>query len=86
MPLLNTHAVSLPSGIGLQKALRRDPVCAESQASEHVATQHDDFCKLCRREGDLLCCNGCSAAFHLSCLAMQRAPVGRWYCAVCRDA
>ena len=67
-------------------AVLKTCACAESQASEHLATQHDDTCKLCGREGDLLCCDGCSAAFHLSCLSMQRAPDGDWYCAVCRDA
>ena len=46
---------------------------------------HDDECGVCGRAGELLCCDGCRAAFHLACLRMAAVPPGDWFCAVCAD-
>ncbi|BDA46215.1 probable ATP-dependent DNA helicase MPH1 at N-terminal half [Coccomyxa sp. Obi] len=60
-------------------------IATEGDASQHVQTQHEDVCGMCRGDGELLCCDGCPAAFHLACLGLSSAPPGDWFCAVCRD-
>ena len=40
---------------------------------------------MCGRAGELLCCDGCRAAFHLACLRVAAVPIGDWFCAVCAD-
>ena len=60
--------------------------CAESEPSQHVQTQHEDVCGLCGKDGELLCCDGCPAAFHLACVGLDAAPAGDWFCAVCQDS
>ncbi|KAK9842445.1 hypothetical protein WJX81_000518 [Elliptochloris bilobata] len=46
---------------------------------------HDDECGVCGQGGELLCCDGCRAVFHLACLRMASVPPGDWFCAVCAD-
>uniref|UniRef100_A0A7S4FA24 PHD-type domain-containing protein n=1 Tax=Chrysotila carterae TaxID=13221 RepID=A0A7S4FA24_CHRCT len=43
----------------------------------------DDFCSVCLDRGFLLCCEGCSAAFHLSCVNLSAVPEGEWQCPAC---
>jgi hypothetical protein len=45
-----------------------------------------DECALCGMEGNLLCCDGCPAAYHARCVGLGRAqlPEGAWYCPECR--
>ncbi len=59
--------------------------CTESEPSQHEQTQHEEQCGLCGGEGELLCCDGCPAAFHLACVGLAAAPEGDWFCAVCKD-
>ncbi|CAG2105775.1 unnamed protein product [Medioppia subpectinata] len=48
--------------------------------------KHDDHCRVCHKLGDLLCCETCSAVFHLSCLdpPLIEVPNEEWICTVCR--
>ena len=34
----------------------------------------EEECRLCQKEGELICCESCPAAFHLSCIGLQCAP------------
>lgn len=43
------------------------------------------WCNICKKDGDLLCCDRCPRAYHLSCLKMSEEdlPEGEWYCEYC---
>ena len=46
---------------------------------------NEDQCEMCGNGGELLCCDGCPAAFHLYCLEpkMKTIPKDDWYCPQC---
>ena len=44
---------------------------------------NDDWCRRCRDGGDLMCCDGCEAAFHPACLGLPGVPSGVWFCPDC---
>ena len=44
---------------------------------------HDDYCDYCHDGGNLLCCDRCTAAFHLHCLGLDEEPTGDWLCSHC---
>lgn len=68
------------------------PLCAcavEGDGDSDVeVSQHDDHCAVCHKNDhqDMLLCDGCPKAFHLSCLGLEIVPEGDWYCAICSDA
>ncbi|TMW68307.1 hypothetical protein Poli38472_005775 [Pythium oligandrum] len=45
-----------------------------------------DYCEVCLKAGDLVCCDVCPRSFHLNCLKMKETdlPEGDWQCAECR--
>ncbi len=47
--------------------------------------EHADYCNKCKDGGELLCCDSCPLAFHLSCLTppMDDIPGGYWECPRC---
>lgn len=46
---------------------------------------NSDECVLCGMNGNLICCDGCPAAFHSRCVGISRAslPPGDWFCPEC---
>ncbi|VDM32578.1 unnamed protein product [Hydatigera taeniaeformis] len=46
---------------------------------------HDDFCRICRQSGEVLCCDTCPAVFHLTCLTppLEAVPNSSWHCPLC---
>lgn len=45
---------------------------------------HINFCVQCRDGGELLCCDGCPAAYHPACLGLQAGlQDAAWYCPSC---
>ena len=48
-------------------------------------TAHDDFCRVCRQSGEVLCCDTCPAVFHLTCLTppLEAVPNSSWHCPLC---
>jgi hypothetical protein len=44
------------------------------------------YCAACSEGGELLCCDGCPAAYHMRCLGgqAQPAPNSEWMCGDCR--
>jgi len=44
-----------------------------------------DWCDVCGSSGNLICCDGCPAAFHLCCVHLEahEEPLGPWYCREC---
>lgn len=45
----------------------------------------EDVCRVCRGDGNLLCCDICPAVFHLTCLnpPLLAVPEDAWYCKGC---
>ncbi len=49
---------------------------------------HDDVCRVCGKEGELLCCDTCEAAYHVTCLTPEQAPASEeetWCCPLCQQ-
>ncbi|PWA25318.1 hypothetical protein CCH79_00005295, partial [Gambusia affinis] len=46
---------------------------------------NDDECAVCKDGGELICCDGCPRAFHLTCLnpPLTSIPSGSWQCEWC---
>ncbi|KAM4691162.1 nucleosome-remodeling factor subunit BPTF [Rhinophrynus dorsalis] len=59
-------------------------VAREELMSEGVI-QYDDHCRVCHKLGDLLCCETCSAVYHLECVKppLVEVPEDEWQCEVC---
>ncbi|KAL9250039.1 DDT domain-containing protein [Drosera capensis] len=65
---------------------KRAPKGGISEDVEEDATDwNSDECCLCKMEGNLICCDGCPAAYHARCVgvACNLLPEGEWYCPEC---
>ncbi|KAD3640268.1 hypothetical protein E3N88_29491 [Mikania micrantha] len=64
-------------------------ISSGSCMSEEVIDETDDWnsdeCCLCKMDGNLICCDGCPAAYHSKCvgIATSLLPDGNWYCPEC---
>lgn len=59
---------------------------AEAKAArKQFSDANTDACVLCGVGGNLLCCDGCPAAFHLRCLGYSARSLGQgsWHCPEC---
>ncbi|XP_066560345.1 nucleosome-remodeling factor subunit BPTF [Amia ocellicauda] len=59
-------------------------IAREELMSEGVI-QYDDHCRVCHKLGDLLCCETCSAVYHLECVKppLEEVPEDEWQCEIC---
>ncbi|NXA07900.1 AIRE regulator, partial [Sapayoa aenigma] len=63
--------------------------CLVSGGSDPLPTplgqENEDECAACGDGGELICCDGCPRAFHLTCLVppLPRVPSGTWRCGSC---
>ncbi|NWU12673.1 AIRE regulator, partial [Cephalopterus ornatus] len=50
-----------------------------------LGQENEDECAACGDGGELICCDGCPRAFHLTCLVppLPRVPSGTWQCGSC---
>ncbi|KAG9264757.1 autoimmune regulator [Astyanax mexicanus] len=50
--------------------------------------RNDDECAVCKDGGELICCDGCPRAFHLTCLVppLTSIPSGTWRCKLCNGS
>lgn len=64
--------------------LRSNPVREDLMNEGRI--QYDDHCRACHKLGDLLCCEGCSAVYHLDCIDPPLEEIPEvWTCTVCRE-
>lgn len=59
--------------------------CVTEEVVEEDADWNSDECCLCKMDGNLICCDGCPAAFHARCVGVATSllPEGDWYCPEC---
>ncbi|KAF6167133.1 hypothetical protein GIB67_029771 [Kingdonia uniflora] len=50
----------------------------------HGRKQSDTICVICQFGGELVLCDHCLSAYHLSCLEFKETPEGKWFCPSCR--
>ncbi|KAF9596435.1 hypothetical protein IFM89_011264 [Coptis chinensis] len=63
--------------------------CFAAESRERVKRDRscdisDNICSLCHYGGELVLCDQCPSAFHLSCLDLNDLPEGQWFCPSCR--
>ncbi|MCO5600951.1 hypothetical protein L7F22_055068 [Adiantum nelumboides] len=60
-------------------------VASKSIQQEIFPDGNSDECVLCGMNGNLICCDGCPAAYHSRCVGIARAslPPGDWFCPEC---
>lgn len=52
----------------------------DSDGKEVDASQWDELCNICKKWGDLICCDMCPKVFHLECIGMKEVPEGQFKC------
>ncbi|KAJ0084474.1 hypothetical protein Patl1_29477 [Pistacia atlantica] len=59
--------------------------CLTEEVIEDANDWNSDECCLCKMDGNLLCCDGCPAAYHSKCVgvASDLLPEGDWFCPEC---
>jgi len=59
--------------------------CLTEEIVDDTTDLNSDECCLCKMDGNLICCDGCPAAFHSRCvgIAGDSLPEGDWYCPEC---
>lgn len=55
----------------------------EGEGEDEEGAGNDDVCAVCGDGGELLLCDGCDGAAHLSCVGLAAVPRGDWFCAHC---
>jgi len=48
--------------------------CQMASAQPPGIDWHQVYCTICRDGGDLLCCDGCTAAVHPACVGLDAVP------------
>ena len=58
------------------------------QDTDSVSDFHNDVCEVCDGSGELLCCDTCNLAYHLTCLSppLDSVPNGTWVCPKCKES
>lgn len=52
---------------------------------DNVDDYNEDTCFRCGQAGELLCCDGCPAAYHLTCAGLYSMDTAQdWFCRPCR--
>ncbi|KAL2941978.1 DDT domain-containing protein PTM [Bienertia sinuspersici] len=59
--------------------------CLSEDMKDEVADGNSDECCLCKMDGNLICCDGCPAAYHSKCVGIVSSllPEGDWFCPEC---
>lgn len=61
------------------------PHCENEGPEEKDDDEHQEFCRICKDGGELLCCDSCPSAYHTHCLnpPLTDIPDGDWKCPRC---
>lgn len=61
------------------------PHCENEGPAEQDDDEHQEYCRICKDGGELLCCDSCPSAYHTHCLnpPLTDIPDGDWKCPRC---
>ncbi|XP_058826614.1 chromodomain-helicase-DNA-binding protein Mi-2 homolog [Topomyia yanbarensis] len=61
------------------------PTCEAEGPVEDDDDEHQEYCRICKDGGELLCCDSCPSAYHTFCLTppLDDIPDGDWRCPRC---
>lgn len=61
------------------------PHCESEGPADQDDDEHQEFCRVCKDGGELLCCDSCPSAYHTHCLnpPLTDVPDGDWKCPRC---
>jgi len=68
---------------------QREAMSSRDQNDNHCIAEanyeanNDTVCSICGFGRDIVLCDRCPSAFHLSCLDLDRVPDGDWFCPTC---
>ncbi|XP_054917474.1 histone-lysine N-methyltransferase NSD2 [Dermacentor andersoni] len=75
------HSGCLPAGSSILGS--SVVVCPRHRPQTTSSAINVNWCMLCSKGGQLLCCEGCPAAFHETCLGLQAVPEEAFLCPDC---
>lgn len=80
---LDPELEEAPEGKWSCSTCEADGVTANQEDDED--DEHQDFCRICKDGGELLCCDSCTFAYHTFCLdpPMSQLPETSWTCPRC---
>lgn len=80
---LDPELEEAPEGKWSCSTCEADGVTANQEEEED--DEHQDFCRICKDGGELLCCDSCTFAYHTFCLdpPMSELPETSWTCPRC---
>ena len=55
----------------------------DDEEEEEDSREWDDACHVCKKGGNVLCCESCSHVCHLLCSGLKKQPQGEWHCEEC---
>merc|ERR1712161_55493 len=75
-------------GKQLQKQIFQKEKCKEHSTKPTIDRDNLDFCLVCDKPGDLICCDICPSSFHLKCIGMNKKDAvgtSSWHCEICQN-
>jgi len=62
-----------------------EPAADRVDVPDAVEDGNVDYCHICHKHGNLVCCDYCPRAFHMECIESSHCPTSdsRWECMVC---
>ena len=83
---LEEEVVAVPQSASDAEYGQEEDEEEEEEEMEGSEGEHADYCFICKDGGQLLCCDHCPLAYHLSCLVppLKQIPKGDWSCPRCR--
>ncbi|XP_035526313.1 autoimmune regulator [Morone saxatilis] len=73
------------NGASIQSKAAKNTFHHKRETNTSMVHYNDDECAVCKDGGELICCDGCPQAFHLTCLnpPLTSIPSGPWQCEWC---
>ncbi|XP_051261537.1 autoimmune regulator isoform X2 [Dicentrarchus labrax] len=73
------------NGPSIQSKAAKNMFYHKRETNTSMVHYNDDECAVCKDGGELICCDGCPQAFHLTCLdpPLTSIPSGPWQCEWC---